>query len=787
MITHPAFTTEPWRCREWTLDLSVLAQSESIFTLANGHLGLRGNLDEGEPAGVPGTYLNSVYDLRPLAYGESAYGDPESSQTIINVTNGKLIRLLVDDEPFDVRYGTLDAHERIFDVRAGTLERHVTWTSPTGRQIQLRSVRLVSFTHRAVAAISYEVEAVDRAVRLVVQSELLANEPRTAQGSVNDPRQGAGLEAPLRAEAHWSRDLAAGLVHRTRSSGLRVAAAMDHLVDGPAGTASDCESADDVARATMTTRLEPGQRLRIVKFLAYGWSSERSPQALSDQVIAALRAARLTGWERLQAEQRAFLEVFWDRADVELDGDVEVQQAVRFGMFHVVQAGVRGEDRAIPAKGLTGPGYDGHAFWDTEIFVLPLSTYTFPAATASALRWRQRTLPLARARARALGRDGAAFPWRTIAGQESSAYWPASTAAFHVNADIADAVVRYIGATDDREFERTTALELLVETARLWRSLGHYERGGGFRIDGVTGPDEYSAVQDNNIYTNLMAQQNLRAAADVAERFPEAATALGVAETDVAQWRRAAASMVLPYDAELGVHAQSENFTSHEVWDFASTPPENYPLFLHYPYVELYRKQVVKQPDLVLAMFLRGDAFSDEQKARNFAYYEQLTVRDSSLAAGTLAVIAAEVGHTDLAYDYLREAALMDLEDREHNTSDGVHMASLAGAWTGLVAGFGGMRAYGGALSFAPKLATGMNQLRFRMLFRGRRLRVTVTHDAARYELLDGLPLEISHYGQPVKMAVGAEVDRPIPVREQPPRPVQPVGREPPRRLVVPD
>ena len=224
------------------------------------------------------------------------------------------------------------------------------------------------------------------------------------------------------------------------------------------------------------------------------------------------------------------------------------QQAVRFSLFHVLQAGARAEGRAIPAKGLTGPGYDGHAFWDTETFVLPVLTYTAPEAVADALRWRHSTLPLATERARQLGLDGAAFPWRTITGAECSGYWPAGTAAFHIGADIAAAVVRYVEATGDEAFERDVGLELLVETARLWRSLGHHDAQGRFRIDGVTGPDEYSAVADNNVYTNLMAQHNLRAAADAAERHPDRAGLLGVDDEEMAAWRDAAKAMFIPYD-----------------------------------------------------------------------------------------------------------------------------------------------------------------------------------------------------------------------------------------------
>jgi alpha,alpha-trehalose phosphorylase len=344
-----------------------------------------------------------------------------------------------------------------------------------------------------------------------------------------------------------------------------------------------------------------------------------------------------------------------------------------------LQAGARAERQPIAAKGLTGPGYDGHAFWGTETFVLPVLTYTVPDAAADALRWRQATLPLAVQRARQLGLGGAAFPWRTIHGEECSGYWPAGTAAFHVNADIADAVVRYAETTGDDSFARDTGLELLASTARLWRCLGHHDDHGLFRIDGVTGPDEYSAIADNNVYTNLMAQQNLRAAADLAQRHPKHARALGISAEEMASWRDAADTMFVPYDDDLRVHPQAEGFTQHQMWDFTHTTAQQYPLLLHFPYFELYRKQVVKQADLVLAMALRSDAFTDAQKARNFAYYEQITVRDSSLSAATQSIIAAEVGHLELAHDYLAEAALMDLDDLEHNTRDGLHMASLAG------------------------------------------------------------------------------------------------------------
>jgi alpha,alpha-trehalose phosphorylase len=781
MIKQPTFTVEPWAVTEAEFNLDVIAQSESVFALSNGHIGLRGNLDEGDPHGLPGTYLNSLYELRPLPYAEAGYGYPDSGQTIINVTNGKIIRLLVNDEPFDLRYGTLHSHVRRLDLRAGTLTREVEWSSPAGQRVRVTSVRLVSLTQRAVVAIKYTVEPVDcdRPLRVVVQSELVANEALPDMGK--DPRVAAVLESPLVSEEHLAMNdgqLGALLVHHTRASNLRLAAGMSNQVTGPARMDAHAQAFPDLGRTTVATRLAPGEKLDVVKYVAYGWSSQRTRPALHDQVVGALALARLTGWDGLVAEQRDYLDEFWAGADVEVEGDAEIQQAVRFGLFHILQSGARAELRPIAAKGLTGPGYDGHTFWDTETFVLPVLTYTNPEAAADVLRWRHMTLPLAKRHAADLGLAGAAFAWRTIRGQECSGYWPAGTAAFHINADIADAVLRYLDATEDSAFELEHGLELLVETARLWRRLGQHDSQGRFRIDGVTGPNEYNAIVDNNVYTNLMAQQNLIAAADAAARLAEAAGALGVTTEEAASWRDAAAAMVIPYDERLGVHPQHEGFTEHARWDFEGTPPEKYPLLLHYPYFQLYRCQVVKQADLVLAMHLRGDAFTPEQKARNFAYYEALTVRDSSLSACTQSVMAAEVGQLELAYRYLAEAALMDLHDVQHNTRDGLHMASLAGAWMALVSGFGGMRTAGGQLAFSPRLPPGLTKLTFRFRYRGRRLCVSIGSRRTRYELLDGEPLTLLHHGVEVKLTSKA-TERDVPEITAGPPPHQPEGRAP--------
>ena len=778
MIAQRAFSVEPWAVTERELHLDTLAQSESVFALSNGHIGLRGNLDEGEPNELPGTYLNGFYETRPLPYAEAGYGYPEDGQTVVNVTNGKLIRLLVDDEPLDIRYGELLSHTRTLDLRTGLLTRELHWRSPSGRGVEVRSTRLVSFVQRSIAAIRYEVRVLDDApLRVVAQSTLTANEPGPPRSA--DPRAAEVLAAPLIAEEQELHGKRAVLVHRTRASGLRVAAGMDHLVDGPDGTVSDSDIAPDLARMIASCELPAGGSLTVTKYLAYGWSGSRTLPSVRDQVDAAMASAKRAGWDQLVTRQREYLDDFWDRADVEIEGDSELQQAVRFALFHALQGGARAERRAIPAKGLTGPGYDGHTFWDTESFVLPLLTFTAPHAAADALLWRHSTLDLARERAKQLHLEGAAFPWRTIRGQECSAYWPAGSAAFHINADIADSVLRYLRITGDEEFARGPGLELLVETARLWRSLGHHDSEGVFHIDGVTGPDEYSAIVDDNVYTNLMAERNLRNAANLAAQHQPEAAALGVDDEEIAAWRDAATAMHVPYDERMKVHPQDADFLGHAVPDFSAF---EYPLLLHAPYSQLYRQQVVKQPDLVMALMTRGDRFTPEEKARNFAYYEGITVRDSSLSACVQAVVAAEVGHLELAYDYFGEAALMDLDDLEHNTRDGLHIASLAGAWVAAVAGFGGGRVSHRGLMFRPRLPPAIARLSLRLVWRGQRLRVDIRHKEVTYEVFDGEPLELCHEDELVRVEAGKPQTRSWMAPDAGPAPVQPPGRAPARR-----
>ncbi|MEV4712329.1 glycosyl hydrolase family 65 protein [Micromonospora sp. NPDC049374] len=775
---------ERWRIRRIRDDLDRLGETESVFALSNGWLGWRGTLDEGEPVDMPGSYLNGLHERRELTYPEDGYAFPQLSDTVISPPNATLVRLWVGDEPLDLRTGTVLAHEQVLDLRAGVIERLTEWISPTGDGVRVRSTRLVSLSRRRVAAVDWAVEPLDGPVDLRICADLLANEhvPERA----DDPRAASLISDPLTAELHRVDGTDALLVHRTERSEQRVAVAVAHRTVAPAHVTTDADATPDRIRLTLTGSLRPGERVRLTKYAAYEWApvADSSAEELAAQVTAEADAARTVGFDDLRTEQRTALDDAWRTADVLLDGDDELQLAIRFAMFHLIQAGRADGDRTIPAKGLTGNGYDGHVLWDTEGYVLPVLTYIAPAVARSALRWRHAHLPQAFDRAAELRLTGATFPWRTISGRECSGYWPAGTAGLHVNADIADAVLRYVAATGDEDFLTGPGLDLLVATARLWHGFGHFTDDGSFHIVGVTGPDEYAALVDDNLFTNLMARRNLRGAADAVERHPEAAARLGVDPSEVAGWRAAAEAMTMPYDPKRGVHQQAAGFTDRPEWNFADTG--DYPLLLHYPYLELYRHQVVKQADLVLAMLRCPGEFTAEEKAANFAYYEARTVRDSSLSAAPQGVLAAELGHLDLAYDLFAESVLQDLEDLGDKTGDGLHLASLGGAWLTLVQGFGGLRDDRELLSFDPRLPDRIDRLAFSLLWHGHRLHVTLTADEARYALPDAdadVAIELWHHGERLRVTADRPATRPMPpLPDLGPEPPSPPGRRPARR-----
>lgn len=588
--------------------------------------------------------------------------------------------------------------------------------------------------------------------------------------------------------------LRAVLAHEAFGSGLMLACGMDHVVAEPGRLTAETEFREDCATVLFRGQVAPGRPLRLWKALSYHYDvAGSSAEELRARAGHTLDSAVATGIEALVSQQRLHTAMFWDRSDIEVvDTDPHRQQVIRWNLFQLLQASERAEGHGIGARGLTGRSYEGHYFWDTEIYVLPFLVYTNPPMARSLLVFRYRMLDKARDRARELGHRGALFPWRTINGREASAYYAAGTAQYHINADIAFAIRKYVEVSGDSGFLHEHGAEMLVETARLWRDLGFFSarNGGCFCINGVTGPDEYNTVVNNNLFTNLMARENLRYAADTAdsmardhpEAFAELLRRTGLAPEETAAWRDAAARMYLPWDERLRIHPQDDSFLDKEAWDFANTPADHYPLLLHYHPLNLYRAQVIKQADTVLAMFLLREYFSEAQTKRNFDYYDPLTTHDSSLSVCIQSIVAAEIGYLSKALEYFEFSAVMDISDLGGNVVHGAHIASIGGTWLALVQGFGGMRDHGGRIAFDPRLPASWRSLRFPLTIRGQRLRVEVRHDVTTYRLEVGEALTVFHAGQEVVLTAA----NPLVIRDTPePRP-EPVPEFPPAETQLP-
>ncbi|MFC7490623.1 MULTISPECIES: glycoside hydrolase family 65 protein [unclassified Knoellia] len=778
-LDRSRFPVDEWALTETRFEADDLGVTESLFAVGNGYLGLRGNYEESRDAHVNGSYINGFHETWPITHAEEAYGFARVGQTIVNAPDAKVIRLYVDDEPLQLSTADLLDYDRTLDFRTGVLSRTLLWHTPSGKRVEVKSTRMVSLTQRHLAVMTYEVTLLDGDGPVQISSQVLNRQDRLAEGP---EAESAGIADPRKAETFHGRvllpevsegDLESGrlwLGYRCADSGMTLGLVTDHLLETENSYRATVHSDDDSVKMIYRLQGQQGVPIRLTKFVSAHTAGSVPPRELIDRCERTLDRVTEAGLQQQLDEQREWLDSFWQRADVEIPGHPEIQQATRWNLFALAQASARAETYGIPAKGVTGSGYGGHYFWDTEIYVMPFLTYTMPYAARNAMRFRLSLLDSAKARARELSQKGALFPWRTINGHEASAYYAAGTAQYHIDADIAYALSQYVGATGDLEFLDREAIDVFVETARLWADLGfwrmHPSRERTFHIHGVTGPDEYTTVVNDNLYTNVLARFNLRRAAEAVEALAEddpAAYEQMVRRTElepgeVSEWRDCAAGMAIPFDEHLGIHPQDDHFLEREMWDLGNTPSSVRPLLLHHHPLVIYRFQVLKQADVVLALFLQGEDFTPEQKLADFEYYDPITTGDSTLSAVVQSIIAAEVGYQDLAYGYFLAALFVDLADRHANTSDGVHVASTGGVWSALVSGFGGFRDHGsdereGQFAIDPRLPQDWESLTYRLCLRGTRVRVTVRAPELELVIEDGDgPLTFAVRGESVTL-----------------------------------
>ena len=774
---EPAFqaSPDPWRWVHAQRPAeSEQAKLESLFALANGTLGVRGGFEE-DRSPSQGSFLTGVWERTPIEYHERFPGFARSTDTRIPVPDGTRIALRLGEAPIDLGEGEWLTFEQALDLRVGCLERTLRWRSPTGVTLQIDAERIVPLHTPNLLCIRYRVTSIDYSGPITLESALIASIGAAEQG--DDPRIGARVKGGLGITTSDADRTLASICQRTQNSAIRLASGQRHrLTQSNLAFARAIIDDSEGVQQHYVADLHPGDSAVLEKFVAYAWSRPEGSDteaSLLDAVATTLERALTLDFDAHREEQARSCALFWQAADLEIHGDSAVEQALRFNLFHLLQSACRDGSGSAAAKGLTGEGYEGHYFWDAEAFILPVLALTSPERARSMLEYRVSTLDRARNHAREMNHPtGALYAWRTISGDECSAYFPSGSAQYHINAAIAFAIRLYAEATGDMDFLVHGGAEVLFETARLWLNVGNYNprRGNAFCICQVTGPDEYTALVDNNYYTNYMAQQHLRYAASVASQlgrerpqdYARIATLLELSDREIAAWLTAADAMYLPVDPELGIFPQDDDFLNKPRLPIARSEHGHRPLLLQLHPLTIYRHQVCKQADVLQAFVLAGNAIDMETKRRNFDYYEGVTVHDSTLSASTFSIVAADVGYMQKAYTYFLDTLRVDIDNLHGNTSHGVHMAAMAGSWLALAWGFGGMRVVDGHPAFSPTLPTAWSGYRFGVRWRDHHIRVTVKKDRVEYTLTEGAQLDILHRGKTVALYAGHSVNLPL-------------------------
>ncbi|MFI8593382.1 glycoside hydrolase family 65 protein [Microbacterium sp. NPDC078428] len=784
MIDRDRFPIDPWRLVETSYSEEDTGVTETLFALGNGYVGMRGNHPEGRRAYEHGTFINGLHETWSIRHAEQAYGFAEVGQTIVNAPDAKVMRVYIDDEPLSLDVADVREYRRELDMREGVLRRHILWCTPSGKQVEIDFERLISFEEKHLAVMKLTVTVLNSDAPVAINCQLINRQdgedvyggtPNAPRRAGFDPRKAERIaaERTLLPQEYWQDGIRSTLSYQVNASGMTVAVVADHFIETDNEHELRTLIEPDIAKNVFRVQAKAGVPTTVTKIVAYHSSRGVPARELVDRCRRTLDRAATEGVAHIYERQRSWMDAFWERSDVVIGGHDDLQQATRWCLFQLAQAAARADGQGVPAKGVTGSGYSGHYFWDTEIYVLPFLAYTSPLWGRNALRMRTLMLPAARRRAFQLNEAGALFPWRTINGEEASAYYAAGTAQYHINADVTYALAKYVRATGDVDFLHREGVDIAVETARLWATLGFWREGderATFHIHGVTGPDEYTTVVNDNLFTNVMARFNLRFAArtvrEMQDDDPDAyrlmVDRLGLDPAEAEGWDMAAEAMHIPFSEALGIHPQDSLFLEREVWDLEHTPVEQRPLLLHFHPLVIYRFQVLKQADVVLALFLQGNHFTPEEKLADFQYYDPLTTGDSTLSAVVQSILAAEVGYQDLALDYFAQSIFVDLADLHHNASDGVHVASAGGVWTALVSGFGGMRDHFGELSFDPRLPASWPSLSYSLRWHDAKLGIVITADAFRLRADDAGPVTFSVRGEQYTVEAGGELVIPL-------------------------
>ena len=738
-----------YEINNFNLDEYHLKLNAALFHNANGYIGIRYDFEEGytkENKITTSQYINGFYDYAAINQAEKLYGLTKETQTMLNIADTQTIKLLIDDEEFSMFQGTVLDSKISLNMDKGTTVRDVLWRSEKGNEMRISITRMTSFFQLPLFTIEYEVEPINFSGNVVIQSIHDGNVINYVDPT--DPRIADECPKFITPTSCEFKNEASYITSITSKSRLSVCSSVKNVLS------QECQkeflNSDNQATCIIRTKARKGEKFKLVKYAVFCDSIRN--ENYKEQAALEMKKALAIPLNELYKKQEEYLKDYWENCFVEIDGDEELDMALKFNLYQLLQSVSKDEFGNIAPKGLSGDGYEGHFFWDSEMYIQPFFTITSPTVTSKLIEYRYKTLDMARENARILGHSkGALYPWRTIMGKEASGYFPAGSAQYHINGDIAYSIIAYYLATKDINFIIEKGAEIIIETARLWIDTGNFQEDK-FYINTVTGPDEYTCIVNNNYYTNVLAQYHLNWAVKFYyqlkehEEFIKLVEKIELLVEEIESFKAAADRMYLPFDETLKINPQDDSFLQKKVWNIESIPKDCFPLLLNYHPLHIYRHQICKQADTVMAHFILEDAQSEEVMRNSFLYYEKITTHDSSLSKAIFSIMAAKIGMEEKSFAYFGDSAKLDLNDKHKNTDDGIHVANMAGSYLTVVYGFAGFRLKERGISFAPMLPKKWREYRFKITYENSRILVHINESECIFCLEKGEAKKIYVY-----------------------------------------
>jgi maltose phosphorylase len=778
------FKVDPWLVVEDGFDPAKQRLSESIFSLANEHMCVRGYFEEGYSGDhLLGSYFSQLYELLDVKYPQVFKGFVSEVAAMITAVDWLYTRISVDGETLDLATSKFSDFRRVLDLREATLTRELTWTTKSGKSLRLKFVRFTDLENTALGCQRIVIEPLDFSGEATIVSgadfntiyELAAGWDQTQGSGAGARASAASREELLKTTNFWTEEKRGregelcAIQARTMKSGFSLFSSFRVRADQE--LSPKLVESDKFIGLESKLELKKGTATVFEKVAVNHWEQGAEAGQVWKAGMELARKSAAMGFDGALEEHRRGWKRFWDRMDIEIDGDPELQQGVRYSLFAMyINYHGESEARNVLCK-LGGEVYSGVNFWDTEIYCHRMYMFFDPAIARKLLMYRYHYLPRAIENAKRIDLEGARYPFSTITGYEDSGTWQHVDLEIHQNGAVFYAIWHYDRICKDKDFLYREGIEMLLQMCRCMASAGGWSPvRGDFGFYGVMGPDEFHMMVNHNCYTNYLGKKmfeyTLEVLAEMEKAEPELRKAVvekvGLRPGETAEWKRMAEKMRIPKDEATGIYEQHSGYFDLPHVDVKSIPMSQVPIYKNWAYIKIFRLDMLKQPDFLNLPYFFSQDFTMEEKRKNYEFYEARTSHESSLSPSLHAILAAELGKSQEAYDFLAYAARLDLDNYNRNTEQGIHSSSAAGVWASMVSGFGGMRTDGETLIFGPSIPKQWKAFRFKVFYAGSLLSVEVGGGKARFQVLEGGEVDVEIYGAKRRIAKdGLELELP--------------------------